>query len=508
VPQSKIIIIGSDQQLVASIGGVVQTLGGLCVSVCGSLEDARSSTWSTAAAVVVHLSEEGQVAGAASLLRAVMALGQPVPMILIAERSLSEAAYDLVRLGAVDALARPVDVGRLGYLIETLTLRLRAPLSLRSAGGDCGDLAVETESAFLERSPSTAPAPPHAAAGRASPGDLGAFHFITRSADMDRMIEQIRRVAAQDATILLGGETGTGKTKLARLVHNLSPRRSEPYLVVNCGALSPTLIESEMFGHVKGAFTGAERDRVGRFAEVGRGTLLLDEVDMLSPEVQAKLLRVVEDRVFEQVGSNRPAALRARLIAATNRPLVEEVAAGRFRSDLFFRLNVVGFELPPLRHRIEGILPIAEQFAAEFSARNGRSPLTISAAAVQALLGYEWPGNIRELRNVIERAVVLCSGAEISPCDLPEPLIRGLAGRAGVEQAESAPGRPSEATLARVKGEAELACITEALEKHGNNRLRAASELGISRMTLYKKLYKYGLMEAPYDARRNPSMMA
>ncbi|WZP00021.1 sigma-54 dependent transcriptional regulator [Isosphaeraceae bacterium EP7] len=508
MPQSKIVIIGSDSRLAASIGCVVRSLGGLCVESIGTIDEALLATWADAAVVVIHLTEECQVGGAVALLRTVMAMGRPVPMILIAERPMSEKAYGLVRLGAVDALAQPVDTGRLGYLIETLTLRHRAPLGINGAGVVRPDPCIEEEPRLqpAPRAVSTSARVSRVPGSMA--GESGEFDFITKSADMIRMVGQVRRVAAQDVTLLLGGETGTGKTRLARLVHDLSPRRSEPFLIVNCGALSSTLIETEMFGHVKGAFTGADRDRVGRFAEVGRGTLLLDEVDMLSPEIQAKLLRVVEDRVFEQVGSNRPTALRARLIAASNRPLIDEVAAGRFRSDLYFRLNVVGFELPPLRERIEGVLPIAERFAAEFSARNGRMPLAISAAASQALLDYDWPGNIRELRNVIERASVLCPGPEITPCDLPESLIRGIASRPGAEPAEPATVRPSEPNLARVKGEAELACITEALEKHGNNRLRAASELGISRMTLYKKLYKYGLMESPDDARRDPGVMA
>src|SRR5262245_12015043 len=188
--------------------------------------------------------------------------------------------------------------------------------------------------------------------------------------EMTLMREQVKRVVPQQTTLLLTGETGTGKTRLARLLHELSPRRGEPFLVVDCGAVSPNLIESEMFGHVKGAFTGADRDRPGKFAAAGRGTLLLDEINSLPLPLQSKLLRAVDDRVFEPVGSERGQPLRARLIAATNVPLDDEVAAARFRADLYFRINVVGLYLPPLRDRRASIGPLAQRFLAELAARN------------------------------------------------------------------------------------------------------------------------------------------
>jgi DNA-binding NtrC family response regulator len=311
---------------------------------------------------------------------------------------------------------------------------------------------------------------------------------------MGKLMEQIARVAPRDASILLGGETGTGKTRLARLIHELSGRRTEPFLVVNCGALSASLIESEMFGHARGAFTGADRDHVGKFQAVGRGTLLLDEVDSLPPVLQAKLLRVVEERVFEPVGSNKSQPMRARLIAASNRSLGQDVADGRFRSDLYYRLNVVNFELPPLRER-DGIVPhLAGSFAAEFAARFGRPAPTIDAAALRVLEAHDWRGNIRELRNVIERAVALCEGDRIGLDDLPDAL--RPAEPAGLAAPDPVGPRalPINGTLTQSKEVAEQARIRDALDKNENNRLRAAAELGISRMTLYKKLHKYGLM--------------
>src|SRR4051794_32538795 len=261
-----------------------------------------------------------------------------------------------------------------------------------------------------------------AAAAGAWGGARGGAFLYDGSAGMALLVEQVRRVAPQQTTVLLGGETGTGKTRLARLLHELSPRREQPFLVVNCGALSATLIESELFGHVRGAFTGADRDRVGKFADAGRGTLLLDDVDALPPAVQAKLLRVVEERLFEPVGSNRAQPAQARLIVASNRRLEEEVAADRFRQDLYYRLNVVSFHLPPLRERLELLPALADKFVAEFAARNGRAVRGVSPEALRALAGHDWPGNIRELRNVIERAVALCPGDVIGTEELPPPL--------------------------------------------------------------------------------------
>jgi two-component system response regulator HydG len=298
----------------------------------------------------------------------------------------------------------------------------------------------------------------------------------------------IRRVAPQETTVLLTGETGTGKTRLARLIHELSGRSDLPFLVVDCCALSAALVESDLFGHVKGAFTGADRDRPGKLASVGRGTLLLDEVNSLPLALQGKLLRAVDERVFEPVGSERSQPVQARLLVASNVPLEREVAAGRFRADLYFRLNVVGFHLPPLRERPTAVAPLVQRFLTEFTTRSRPDVRGIDAAALEALENYSWPGNVRELRNVVERAVALCPRPEIQLADLPEVV------RAAPAAPPSSPPVAGPETLSRAREGVEVQRITAALQKHGNNRLRAAAELGISRMGLYKKLRKYGLL--------------
>jgi len=313
--------------------------------------------------------------------------------------------------------------------------------------------------------------------------------------EMAELKEQVKRIVPQDVSLLLTGQTGTGKTRLARLIHDLSPRRAEPFVIVDCGSLAASLIESEIFGHVKGAFTGADRQRPGKFTAAGRGTLVLDEINSLPLSLQSKLLRAVDERVFEAVGSNKPEALQARLIAITNSPLEAEVAAGRFRADLYYRINVVGFFLQPLCERPSAIALLAHKFLTEFANRNRPDVSGVTFEAIQAMERYSWPGNVRELRNVVERAVALCRGPKIQFADLPETVRFGSVNTPSIihKEATSQPLTPWQASIDR--DEAEIMRIKSALEKHHDNRLRAAAELGISRMGLYKKLYKYGFLK-------------
>ncbi|MBV8127255.1 MAG: sigma-54-dependent Fis family transcriptional regulator [Planctomycetaceae bacterium] len=457
------VLISQDSTLASVVQEVVARTPGIRLERVQDHDEAYDRVANHGAALILsHLTPAGPVAGLTRLLSTLEARGRGVPVLVLSDEYHAKQALALHRLGVTDYLSRPLDLGRLGYLIDILTLARRLG-------------AARPESVAPNPQPQLA----------VIPGDES-FFFLGR---MGEMIEQIRRIAPQDTTILLGGETGSGKTRLAGVIHRLSPRRDKPLLTVNCGALAANLIESEMFGHVRGAFTGADTNRVGKFTEVGRGTLFLDEIDSLPPVLQAKLLRAVEDRVFEPVGSNKTQPLQARLISASNRPLDQEVASGRFRADLYYRLNVVAFNLPPLRERVEGIPQLATAFLAEFGRRAGRLGLTIAPEAIRALQAHSWPGNIRELRNVIERAVALSDGPTIQIEDLPDAFHDP--GPAITLKLEPSLTRP---TLAASKDEVERVQITAALERNGNNRLRAAAELGISRMTLYKKLHKLGLM--------------
>jgi DNA-binding NtrC family response regulator len=312
----------------------------------------------------------------------------------------------------------------------------------------------------------------------------------TPCAVMQDLMDQVRLLAPLDTPLLLAGETGTGKTWLARIIHTLSPRRDEPFQVVHCGAQVADLLESEVFGYVKGAFPGADQDHTGKLAEANRGTLLLNDIGYLPWTLQGKLLRALAERVFQPLGSSQTLPARARLIAASNRSLDPAIQSGRFRPDLYYRLSALTVHLPPLRERT-GVIPhLAAHFVAEFAVRGGRPVRGIAAPALRALQSYRWPGNIRELRNVLERAVALCPGPEIQPEDLPEVICSASTGYAPSNY--DAP-----AALVQARDEAERARILATLQEHDYNHTRAARALGINRRTLYKKLKRYGVSARP-----------
>ncbi len=299
--------------------------------------------------------------------------------------------------------------------------------------------------------------------------------------------------AAHDVTVLLTGETGTGKTHLAQLLHAHSPRRGHRLLVIPCGALSASLIESELFGHVRGAFTGADRDKAGRFEAAGEGTILLDEVDALGLEQQAKLLRVIETGQYEPVGGHDTRVCRARVIAASNRDLEEVVGKGGFRQDLYYRLNVVAFRIPPLRERRQDIAPLAQGMMAHFNQRFKKGLSGIAAEALGALEAFPWPGNIRQLENVVQQAVLMSPGPEILLQHLPHP-VRGFV---ALPEAAAPPAPAPANSLAEHRDLQERLTIERALEEANQCRSRTAQALGISRVTLYNKMQKYGLGGRP-----------
>jgi DNA-binding NtrC family response regulator len=327
---------------------------------------------------------------------------------------------------------------------------------------------------------------------------------------MQEVYAMTRKVAVSNASVLLVGETGTGKELIAKAIHELSPRGTGPFVRVNCGALSESLLESELFGHVRGSFTGAVANRAGRFEAAHTGTIFLDEINSTTPKLQVKLLRVLQEREFERVGDTETIRVDTRVIAASNRELLDEVARGHFREDLYYRLNVVPIYLPPLRARREDIPHLVTHFLRFYNEANDRYVVHLQKEALAALVKYHWPGNVRELQNVVERCVVLAAGDELT-LDLLPAAISGdrpsvtLPGRGGdldslardlVEQGMTTATADDDNLFDRVVSRVERELISQMLAACGGVQLKAAARLGINRNTLRKKLQEHGLEEA------------
>jgi len=313
---------------------------------------------------------------------------------------------------------------------------------------------------------------------RLAPGAEERGGLVARSEAMLRVLDLAQRVARVESTVLITGESGVGKERIARLVHDESPRAARSFVGVNCGAVTETLLESELFGHARGAFTGADRDRAGLFEAANGGTLFLDEVGEISAGMQVKLLRALQEREVRRVGENRSRAVDVRLVAATNRNLADDVASGRFRQDLYYRLRVIELRVPPLREREEDVLSLARVFLADTARRMGRKITGFTPGAADQLLRYHWPGNVREVQNAVEHAVALCAGSRVDVEDLPEEL-------------RSAMPRPRPGGRTRQLEDVEREYILAAVEGAGGNRTRAAAELGIGLATLKRKLKQY-----------------
>lgn len=351
---------------------------------------------------------------------------------------------------------------------------------------------------------------PFLSATSSSPESAPIIHgMIGNSTAMQAVYELTRQVAGTSATVLLTGETGTGKELVARAIHELSPRASGPFIRVNCGALSENLLESELFGHVKGAFTSAVENRTGRFEAAHGGTIFLDEINSVSYKLQVKLLRVLQEHEFERVGDTKTVTVDCRIVAATNRDLLDEIDAGRFREDLYYRLNVVPVYLPPLRERADDIPPLVEHFVRTYATRNGKPAPETDNEAIRVLMGYAWPGNVRELQNYIERAIVLCTEGRLT-LDLFPPHVRGLApvriGRKATDGLENLcrelvtlgitdAGDGADDLYQRVVSLIEKELIQQVLKLCQGVQTKAASRLGINRNTLHKKIEDYDLHE-------------
>ncbi|MDR3669224.1 MAG: sigma-54-dependent Fis family transcriptional regulator [Holophaga sp.] len=320
------------------------------------------------------------------------------------------------------------------------------------------------------------------ALARAEPTLAEPHGTVAKSPAMRKVLDLAMRVAKVDSTVLITGESGTGKERIARLIHDRSARALGPFIAVNCGAITETLLESELFGHARGAFTGAGHDRPGLFESANRGTLLLDEIGEVSPGMQVKLLRALQEREIRRVGENKARPIDVRVLAATNRDLALAVAGGAFRQDLFYRLRVVELHVPPLRERADDILPLARVLLASSALGMNRRILGLSPATAQRLLGYGWPGNVRELENTMERAAALATGTRVELDDLPEEI-------------RSAFPRPvATEGMVRPLDEIEEEYIRAALERNNGNQTRTARQLKIGAATLYRKLKGYGVV--------------
>ena len=376
----------------------------------------------------------------------------PLQVVVITGSNSKRAALEAVKRGAYGFFEKPLDAGELLHIVNQAA-RMRQ---------------LEIENRRLREELSRPP---------------GFTHLMGTSQALERVLKQARSVAATSATVLLSGENGTGKEMLARAIHQESPRANGPFIAVSCAALPEALIESELFGHEKGAFTSATQSHKGRFELADGGTLFLDEIGDLSAAVQVKLLRVLQEREFERVGGTKTLTVNIRLIAASNRDLEKEVSQGRFRQDLYFRLNVVPLHLPPLRERPEDIPILAAHFAAKLAQKYGHATPELDPELVEVLVDYDWPGNVRELENLIERLVVLSSSSTLGLEFVPEKMLRALPG--------TTPG--DENTLEGAVEAVKRKMIVNALQAEGNNKVAAAKRLGISRSYLHRLINEFDL---------------
>ena len=388
------------------------------------------------------------------VLQEVKRINPEIDVVIITAYGTIETAVDAMKAGAIDYITKPLEFDELLILVDRVSERRTLIRENEILRQELGARGVTTD------------------------------RIIYRSPKMGALINMAGRVAASRTTVLLQGESGTGKELLARLIHHLSPRAAKPIIAVNCSALHENLLESELFGHEKGAFTGASTRRIGRFEEADGGTLFLDEIGDLSASVQVKLLRFLQEREFQRVGGNQTIHSDVRIISATNRDLEARVKEGLFREDLFYRLNVVTMAIPPLRERKEDIHALIDHFLKRYADENGKDMEGISSEAQDLLLKYDYPGNVRELENIIERAVVICRDSVISVEDLPFREEMGVAGEGH---------KDGEGMLRGSMEELERKLILDAMEKTGDHQTKAADLLGISERMLRYKLKKYNL---------------
>lgn len=471
----KILVVDDDDAIRELLVSQVRHMGYECAGASSALDGLTVASTPPYPGLVLSDVEMPGLSGI-ELLRQVHDLDENIQIVMVTANDDMNTVRQCIKAGAYDYLTKPLD-------------RTRLIATVRNAVAH-HQLAVRVTQ--LEREVD----------GRGYAGIVGA------SPTMRHLYRSMDRVAPSDITVLIQGESGTGKELVAQGLHEASGRRDGPFIAVNCAAIPETLEASEFFGHERGAFTGAEQRRAGRFEQADGGTLFLDEVGELSLSLQAKLLRVLQERSFQRLGGNTDIRSDFRLIAATHRNLEEEVRAGRFREDLFFRIVVFELELPPLRARGDDLHLLAEHFLGRLASDAGHAALRLSPAALRALFAYAWPGNVRELQNAMERAALLASDGEVRPGDLPrrilgssgpdrrtaEPMALGTEitwSPASASVAEAEPERAAESI--QTLDEVERDAIKRAIERTGGNLSEVVRQLGIGRTTLYRKIKRYGL---------------
>ncbi|MFA6135066.1 MAG: sigma-54 dependent transcriptional regulator [Phycisphaerae bacterium] len=452
----RILLVDDDQIILDSLGGFL-SLEGYEVQTASAIPQAidclRAGRYHLVITDVNMPSSDGF-----ELLRYVRSHQADVMVIMVTGYGTIESAVEAIKQGAYDYLTKPI-------IDDDVRLAVRRALQQQH---------LVAENRQLKQ----------ALSGRYRLGNIIGQHYR-----MSKVFDLIDAVAESKTNVLITGESGTGKSLIAHAIHTGSPRRDKPFVEVSCGALPDTLLESELFGHVRGAFTHAVVDKQGKFAAADGGTIFLDEISTASPQLQVKLLRVLQERNFEPVGSNQTLRVDVRVILATNHDLRQEVEAGRFRNDLYYRINVVNIELPPLRERLGDIPLLADFFLAKYLDGSPRKIEGFAPEAMELMRRYCWPGNVRELENCVERAVVLCRSPLIGPDDLPPALLHSNV------SSGSSPRPLGRMTLDQALEEPEKQILRSALEANEGSRQATARQLGINRTTLYKKMKRYGLMD-------------
>jgi len=428
------------------------TRQGFQVTTCGSGREALESLVKEDVDVILTDLGMAEMTGI-QLCERIIGTKPDIPVIVVTGQGSMESAVAAMRVGAYDFLTKPVDTKILGLCVARAVKHRRLSEEVKRLR----EIAVDRDSMGTMLGESTA---------------------------MKKVFDLIARVAGSEASVLIHGETGTGKELIARAIHNTSTRKNGPFVAINCAAVPPTLLESELFGHARGAFTDAKAQRSGLFAQANGGTIFLDEIGEMPVEMQPKLLRALQERVVRPVGSNQEVPFDSRLVVATNRDLETEVYEKRFREDLYYRINVVQLQLPPLRARGGDVLLLAKHFLERFAKRSGKDGLSLSRQAAERLSSYDWPGNVRELENCMERSVALARYDQVTLEDLPEKIRAYRADRFVVSADD-----PAEILSL---DELERRYIVRVLKLVDGNKSRAAQVLGLDRRTLYRKLERYG----------------